>query len=112
MDVKAEYSLRMLQVADILSGEDSESYAQYLIRILKTVEGDDTGGKVIQEVIEYALTYIRTGTFPEMIEGTRSPATLSFILGLWWDYRAIDNFNRRKCSHGPHFPPDCCRIGV
>lgn len=61
VDVRAEYSLRMLQVAEVLSGEDSESYAQYLMRVLKTIEGEDTGGKVIQEVVEHALTYIRTG---------------------------------------------------
>jgi hypothetical protein len=68
MDVKAEYSLRMLQVAQVLSGDDSESYAQYLIRVLKIIEGEDTGGKVIQEVVEYALTYIRTGKFPGRLE--------------------------------------------
>lgn len=67
MDIKAEYSLRILQVAEVLSGDDSESYAQYLIRVLETLEGEDTGGKVTQEVVEYALTYIRTGTFPGML---------------------------------------------
>ncbi|KAF9647646.1 ARM repeat-containing protein [Thelephora ganbajun] len=63
MGMKAEYSLRMLQVAEVLSGEDSESYAQYLMRVLKTIEGEDTGGNVIQEVVEYALTYVRTASF-------------------------------------------------
>lgn len=64
MDVKAGYSLRILQIAEVLSGENSEMYAQYLIRVLKTIEGEDMGGKVIQEVVEYALTYIRTGALP------------------------------------------------
>lgn len=64
MDVKAGYSLRMLQTAEVLSEESSEAYAQYLIRVLKTIEGEDVGGKVIQEVVDYALTYIRTGVFP------------------------------------------------
>jgi AP-4 complex subunit epsilon-1 len=67
MDVKAGYSLRMLQIAEVLSGENGEVYAQYLIRVLKTIEGEDTGGKVIQEVVEYALTYIRTGGFPGIV---------------------------------------------
>lgn len=67
MDVRAEYSLRMLQVAEVLSGGDNESYAQYFVRILKAIEGEDTDGKVIQEVVEYALTYIRTGTLPEIV---------------------------------------------
>ena len=62
IDLKAEYALRVLQVAEVLSG-DSESYAQYLMRVLKTIEGEDTGGKVIREVVDYALTYIRTGAF-------------------------------------------------
>ena len=111
-EAKAEYSLRMLQVAEVLSGEDSESYAQYLVQVLGTIEGEDTGGKVIQEVVEYALTYIRTGTFPEMIEDTCLPVTLSFVLGRWWCHRTIDSFGRRKRSHGSYFPPDCCRVGV
>lgn len=64
VDVKAGYSVRMLQIAEVLSGENSEIYAQYLIRVLETIEGESTGGKVIQEVVEYALTYIRTGVFP------------------------------------------------
>jgi len=81
MDVKAEYSLRMLQVAEVLSREDSESYAQHFMRVLKTIEGEDTGGKVIQEVVEYALTYIRNGRLLRMIEGTRLLANCSFILG-------------------------------
>jgi len=112
MDVKAEYSLRMLQVAEVLSGEDSESYAQHFMRILQTMEGDDTGGKVIQEVVEYALTYIRTGTFPRMIEGTRLSVNRSFVLGGRWGHRAIDSSDRRKRSYGSHFPPDRCRVGM
>jgi len=81
VDVKGEYSLRMLEVAEVLSGDDSESYAQYLMRVLKAIEGEDTGGKVIQEVVEYALTYIRTGMFPGMIRDTCLPTDRSFILG-------------------------------
>ena len=81
MEVKAEYSLRMLQVAEVLSGDDSESYAQYLIQVLKTVEGEDAGGKVVQEVVEYALIYIRIGMFPRTIQDLPLPATHSFILG-------------------------------
>ena len=80
MDVKAEYSLRMLQVAEVLSGGDSESYAQYFIQILKAIEGEDTDGKVVQEVVEYALTYVRTGMLPEIVRDTPLPASHSFIL--------------------------------
>lgn len=112
MDIKAEYSLRMLQVAEVLSGDDSELYAQYLMRVLKTIEGEDTGGKVIQEVVEYALTYLRTGTFPRMIRCTPLPATHSFTLSPRWSHRATDNSDRRERSHGSHFPPDCCRVGM
>ena len=77
IDLKAEYALRVLQVAEVLSGEDSESYAQYLMRVLKTIEGEDTGGKVIREVVDYALTYIRTGAFSVVVERTRLPVTLA-----------------------------------
>lgn len=80
VDLKAEYALRVLQVAEVLSGEDSESYAQYLIRVLKSLEGEDTGGKVIREVVDYALPYIRTGAFFSMIEYTQLLTTLSFVL--------------------------------
>ena len=111
-EAKAEYSLRMLQVAEVLSGDDSESYAQYLMRVLETVEGKDTGGKVIQEMVECALTYIRTGTFPIMAEDTRLPATFSCILYRWRCHRATDNFDRRNRSHGPNFPLDFCRVGM
>jgi len=112
VDIKAEYSLRVLQVAEVLSGDDSESYAQYLIRALKAIEGEDTGGKVIQEVVEYALTYIRTGTFPGIIRDTPLSATHSFILGPWRGHRATDNSYRREHSHGSNFPPDRCRVGM
>jgi len=112
MDLKAEYALRVLQVAEVLSGEDSESYAQYLMRVLKTIEGEDTDGKVIRDVVDYALTYIRAGAFPGLIECTRSPATFSFFLACRRCRCAIDNFDRGKRSYGPHFPPDYCRIGV
>ena len=112
MDIKAEYSLRMLQVAEVLSGDDSESYAQYLIRVLKTLEGEDTGGKVTQEVVEYALTYIRTGAFPGMLRDTPLPAIHSFILDPWWGHRATDISDRRERSHGSHFSPDRCRVGM
>lgn len=80
IDVKTEYSLRMLQVAEVLSGDESESYAQYLIRVLKTIENGDMGGKVIQEVAGHALTYIRTGMSSGMTQETRSPLTRSSIL--------------------------------
>jgi len=112
IDLKAEYALRVLQVAEVLSGEDSESYAQYLIRVLKTIESEDTGGKVIREVVDYALTYIRTGGFSVMVEWRCLQATLSFVLGRRRCHRAIDSFDRRKRSYGPHSPPDHCRIGV
>ena len=81
VDVKAEYALRVLQVAEVLSGEDSESYAQYLMQVLKTIEGEDTGGKVIREVVDYALTYVRTGAFSGLIDCTDLLITLSFVLG-------------------------------
>jgi AP-4 complex subunit epsilon-1 len=64
VDVKTGYSLRMLQIAEVLSGENGEAYAQYLILVLKRIEGEDVGGKVIQEVVECALTHIRTGAPP------------------------------------------------
>ena len=112
IDVKAEYSLRILQVAEVLSGDDSELYAQYLMRALKTIEGEDTGGKVIQEVAEYTLTYVRTGTLPGMIQDTRSQATHSFILCRRWGHRAINGSDRRKHSYGSHFPPYHCRVGL
>ena len=79
MDIKGGYSTRMLQIAEVLSGENSELYAQYLIRVLDTIEGDDTGGKVIQEAVEYALTYIRTGAFPGVIWDVRSLTIRSLI---------------------------------
>ena len=80
MDIKAEYSLRMFQVAEVLSGGDSESYAQYFMQILKAIEGEDEDGKVVQEVVEYALTYIRTGMLPETVRDTPLTAIHSFIL--------------------------------
>ena len=104
MDVKAGYSLRMLQIAEVLSGENSEAYAQYLVRVLKTIEGEDTGGKVIQEVVDYALTYIRTGAFPRRSRYKHSPATRSLILYRRWDHSAIDSTCRRKHSDGTHLP--------
>lgn len=112
MDAKGEYSLRMLQVAEVLSGDDSESYAHYLMRVLKTIEGEDVGEKVIQEVVEYALTYIRTGRFPGIIRDTCLPATRSFILGRWWGHRVVDSPDRRKRRHGSHFPPNCSCAGM
>jgi len=112
IDLKAEYALRVLQVAEVLSGEDSESYAQYLMRVLKTIEGEDTGGKVIREVVDYALTYIRTGAFSATIEWSCLPVTLSFVPGRRRCHGAVDNFDRRKRSYGPHSPPDHCRTGV
>lgn len=84
-DAKAEYSLRMLQIAEVLSGENSETYAQYLMRVLKTIEGEETGGKVVQGLVEYALTYVRTSTFPRTIQGTCSQllaASFSAIEGI------------------------------
>ena len=112
MDIKAEYALRVLQVAEVISGEDSESYAQYLMRVLKTIEGEDTGGKVIREVVDYALTYIQTGTFSGTIGCTRLPVTLSFVLDRWRCHCAIDNSDGRKRSHGSHPPSDYRRIGM
>lgn len=112
VDVKTEYSLRVLQVAEVLGGDDSESYAQYLIRALKTIEGEDTGGKVIQEVVEYALTYVRTGTFPGIIRDTSLSTTHSFILGPWRGHRATDNSYRRERSHGSNFPPNHCCVSM
>ena len=112
IDIKAEYSLRMLQVAEVLSGDDSESYAQYLMRVLKIIEGEDSGGKVIQEVVEYALTYIRTGTSPGTIRDTPLPATHSLILDPWRGHCAAYDSYRRERSHGSHFPPDRCRINM
>lgn len=85
MDIKAGYSLRMLQIAEVLSGENSETYAQYLIQVLKTIEGGDTGGKVIQEAVEYSLTYIRTGALSGMVRGTYLPvraASFSAVGGI------------------------------
>ena len=77
VDLQAEYALRVLQVAGVISGEDSEAYAQYLMRVLKTIEGEDTGGKVIREVVDYALTYIQTGAFSGIVECTRLPPPLA-----------------------------------
>lgn len=112
MDIKAGYSLRMLQIAEVLSGESGEAYAQYLIQILKTIEGEDTAGRVIQEVVEYALTYIRTGAFLGTIRDTHSLATRSFVLSPGWGRRDNDSFDGGKCCHGPHVPADCCRAGM
>lgn len=102
----------MLQIAEVLSGENTEVYAQYLMRVLKTIEGEDTSGKVIQEVVEYALIYIRTGVFPWAIQDACSPAIRSFTLGHWWGHRAIDSVDRTKRSYGTHLPPDYNRVGL
>lgn len=112
MDTEGEYSLRVLQVAEVLSGEDSESYAQYLMQVLKTVEGGDTGRKVIREVVEYALTYIRTGALHGAINVTRSPAIFSLVPGRWCCRRTIDSLDRGKRSHGSYFPLDRRRVGM
>jgi hypothetical protein len=112
MDIKAGYSLRMLQIAEVLSGENSEAYAQYLIQVLKTIEGEDTAGRVIQEVVEYALTYIRTGPFLGIVQEPHSPTTRSSVLGRGWNRRVIDSFNGRKRFHGPHVPTYRCRASV
>lgn len=112
MDIKAEYSLRMFQVAEVLGGGDSESYAQHFMRILQAIEGEDTGGKVIQEVVEYALTYFRTSTLPETIRDAPLPVVPSFILKYWWGHCAADGADRRERSDGAHFSLNRCCISV
>jgi hypothetical protein len=61
-DAHAEYALRLLQVAEILSGDDGELYAQYLKRILESLDGGNREPlRLYQEVVERILIYIRNG---------------------------------------------------
>lgn len=49
---------RCLQVADVLSGQDGESYAQHLIQLLRITGDDITHRHFLQDVVEVSLTHI------------------------------------------------------
>jgi len=59
-DAQAEYVLRLLQVVEILAGEDGELYSLYLKKILQSLDGK--GRETLRphhEVVERILVYIR-----------------------------------------------------
>ncbi len=54
---------RLLEIADIISGDDGEAYAHQLKSILRAVEGNEPLNKrpVLQDAVEELLIRIHTG---------------------------------------------------
>lgn len=57
---------RLLEIADIISGDDGEAYAHQLKSILKAVEGDEPANKcpVLQDAVEELLIRIHARGCP------------------------------------------------
>ena len=54
-------SRRCLQVAEVLSGGDGESYAQHLTHVLRVVKDDVSHRHLLQDAVQMSLTHIRDG---------------------------------------------------
>jgi AP-4 complex subunit epsilon-1 len=60
---KNEYLARLLEILEILSGEDGELYARQVMELFKELDSAQIGkdDALLEDVVEMVLVYVRNG---------------------------------------------------